>query len=147
MASIKREQIDNALFQRLNSFLPSSVKTVSRRLKMWSEVPPSEQPAIFMIKRDENITRTRGLPAKVTARFDIVIYANNGGDQSVAPAGLINPVIDAVQDALEPDQTGVQDLGFAGSVSHCHISGSIQTDEGVLGDQAIVIIPVEVLWL
>ena len=43
--------------------------------------------------------------------------------------------------------TGVQDLGLPTMVQHASIAGKIETDEGVLGDQAVAIIPVEILCL
>ena len=43
--------------------------------------------------------------------------------------------------------TGVQDLGLPAMVQHASIAGKIETDEGALGDQAIAIIPVEILCL
>jgi len=43
--------------------------------------------------------------------------------------------------------TGLQDLGLANLVRHARIEGRIETDEGVLGDQAVAVIPVEILCL
>jgi hypothetical protein len=61
---------------------------------------------------------------------------------------LLNPLVDAVEAALMPAATtGVQDLGLPAMVQHAYIAGKIETDEGVLGDQAVAIIPVEILCL
>jgi hypothetical protein len=55
-------------------------------------------------------------------------------------------LVDALERALAPSPaTGVQNLGLPMMVQHAYISGKIETDEGVLGDQAIAIVPVEVL--
>lgn len=148
MASVSRQKIDDALFGRISKFLPQTVKTVSRRLKGWDEVPAMEQPAVFVVKRNESITRQKGLPSKILAKFDIVIYVNTGGDHSVSPSELLNPILDAVCDSLEPDGCSLyQDLGLPNVVSHAAINGEIFTDEGVLGEQSFAVVPVEVLWL
>ena len=43
--------------------------------------------------------------------------------------------------------TGIQNLGLPAMVQHAYIVGKVETDEGVLGDQAIAIVPVEILCL
>ena len=61
---------------------------------------------------------------------------------------VLNPLLDAVEAALAPAATtGVQDLGLPAMVQHAAIAGKIDTDEGTLGDQAVAIIPVEILCL
>jgi len=59
---------------------------------------------------------------------------------------VLNPLLDAVEAALAPSATtGLQDLGLPAMVQHAYISGKVETDEGVLGDQAVAIVPVEIL--
>jgi hypothetical protein len=59
---------------------------------------------------------------------------------------LLNPLLDALEAALAPSPaTGIQNLGLPAMVQHAYIAGKIETDEGVLGDQAIAIVPVEIL--
>src|ERR1700720_4482232 len=60
----------------------------------------------------------------------------------------LNPLLDAFEAALAPSPTtGIQNLGLPQMVQHAYIVGKIQTDEGVLGDQAIAIVPVEILCI
>ena len=61
---------------------------------------------------------------------------------------MLNPLVDAVEASLAPAATtGLQDLGLPSMVQHAVIAGKIETEEGVLGDQAIAIIPIEILCL
>ena len=61
---------------------------------------------------------------------------------------LFEPLLDALEAALAPSPTtGIQNLGLPEMVQHAYISGKVQTDEGVLGDQAIAIVPVEILCI
>lgn len=137
-----REPIYEALFAKLSA-IPGLV-TTSRRLQHWSDVQPAAQPALFQAEGPEKQEPRKGLPAKVTLRCDIYLYVNTGNDLTVTPGTTINPLMDAIEAALAPDPaTLFQTLG--GTVSHCWIEGDIVTDEGVLGAQAIKIIPVFIL--
>ena len=56
----KREDIFTALFAKLSaaSFTrevngSTTFKTVSRRIKLWGEVPVDQRPAMFMVERHE----------------------------------------------------------------------------------------------
>ena len=57
-----------------------------------------------------------------------------------------NPLIDAVEQAIAPSPaTAIQNLGLLAIVQHPYITGKVKTDEGVLGDQANALVPVEIL--
>jgi hypothetical protein len=61
---------------------------------------------------------------------------------------LLNPLLDSLEAALAPSPaTGIQNLGLPTMVQHVYIQGKIETDEGVLGDQAIAVIPIEILCI
>jgi hypothetical protein len=96
-----------------------------------------------MTQKSENAEERQPLPVKWRASVDLYLYAQ-APDELTSPATVLNPLLDAVEAALAPDPVGhVQTLG--GLVSHCWIAGRIQTDEGVLGGQAVAIVPVEIL--
>ena len=60
----------------------------------------------------------------------------------------LNPLLDALEAALAPaPATGIQHLGLPDMIQHAYIAGRVETDQGVLGDQAIAIVPVEILCL
>ncbi len=143
---IAREQIYGALFKR--SAAAAHYGTVARRLRNWSEVAPAEQPALFMRQKSEVATTlVPGAPIVWTLHVDLYLYAH-AGDPFVAPASALNPLIDAVEAALAGSPvTGMQDLGLPAMVQHASIAGKIDTNEGTLRDQAVAIIPVEILCL
>jgi hypothetical protein len=143
---IAREPIYAALFGLLGT--AANFAVVDRRLRHWSDVSPAEQPALFIAQKSELATiRTLGAPAVWTLSADLYVYAHSS-DPYRAPATLLNPLLDAVEAALAPSATtGLQDLGLPATVQHAYISGKIETDEGVLGDQAVAIVPVEILCL
>ncbi len=134
-----REPIYSALFALLSGCAP--FVTASRRLRHWSDVGPAEQPALFVVQKSETAERRAGLPTKWRASVDVYVYAH-APDETTAPATALNPLLDAIEAALAP-QGAVQTLG--GLASHAWIAGKIETDEGVLGGQAVAILPVEIL--
>jgi len=143
---IIREAIYSALWRLAST--SAQFATANRRLRHWTDVAPAEQPALFMTqKRQRGATHQGGvnLPVVWTLYADFYIYVHSS-DPYLAPAMLINPLIDAIELVLAPDQgTGVQDLGLPLMVRHTRINGEVETAEGVLGDQEIAIIPVEIL--
>lgn len=136
---ITREPIYAALFARLQAV--SGFRTISRRLKHWTDVPASMQPALYLVQRHEVLSGISGQLVRYDLEADVYLYANTA-DQSSTPSQILNPLLDAVEATLQPDYTGKQTLG--GLVQHCWIEGSIETDEGVLGDQAVAIIPIKI---
>ena len=119
--------------------------SANRRLRHWTDVAPIEQPALFMSEKGGHaVIQALGAPIAWTLYADFFIYVHSS-DPYAAPATILNPLVDALERALAPSPTGVQNLGLPMMVQHAYISGKIETDEGVLGDQAIAIVPVEVL--
>jgi hypothetical protein len=143
---IAREPIYAALFDLVAG--AAGFVTAERRLRHWSDVAPAEQPALFMTQKSEAAAiKALGAPAVWTLHVELYLYAHSS-DPRRSPAAVLNPLIDAVEAALAPAApTGVQDLDLPAMVQHAAIAGKIDTDEGVLGDQAIAIIPIEILCL
>lgn len=140
---ISREPIYSALFVLLQGI--AGVNTVSRRLKHWADVGPAEQPAIFQIQKGESPIQKRLLPTVWKLDVDIYLYVNSGDDPTASATELLNPILDAIEELFPPsDEDGrIQTLGDL--VSHCWISGRIETAEGVLGQQEVAIVPLEIL--
>ena len=143
---IAREPIYAALFDLVES--AAGFVTAERRLRHWSDVAPAEQPALFMTQKSETgAVKALGAPTVWSLAVELYLYAHSS-DPHLSPASILNPLVDAVEAALAPmPATGMQDLGLPSMVQHAYIAGKIDTEEGVLGDQAIAIIPIEILCL
>ena len=138
---MNREAIYSALFAAVAG--AASFVTASRRLRHWSDVAAAEQPALFMAQKSETALRRQGLPPKWTLAVDLYVYVHAPDDVS-PPVAALNPLIDAIEAALAPvNLTLTQTLG--GLVDAAWIAGKIETDEGVLGGQAVAIVPLEIL--
>jgi hypothetical protein len=133
-----RETIYAALFAKLAAV--PGFTTYSRRLRHWTDVPSGEQPALFMAQREETVQTVPGLNSVSLMNVDVYLYANTS-DKSISPASILNPLIDAALLAVSFDAvTNKQTLG--GLVEWTVVEGKLATDEGVLGDQAVCIIPI-----
>jgi hypothetical protein len=140
--AISREAIYSALWAKVAGL--AGIVTASRRLRHWDDVSPEEQPALFQTQKEQAPEQKYGLPPKWRLYADLYVYVNSGQDPLAVPAIALNEMIDAIEAAIAADPvSGVQTLG--GLASHCWINGKIETDEGVLGAQAVAIIPIEIL--
>lgn len=137
---IDREAIYAALFERLSAI--PGLKTTSRRLRHWTDVGSSEQPALFQAQRNQLAKTTPGTPSVWTLFADIYIYVSNTGD---TPAAGMNALINAVEAALAPDNRVKNTCTLGGLCSFCFIDGSVETDEGTLGNQAVAIVPIKIV--
>jgi hypothetical protein len=140
-----REDIYSALFDILETTAKAAgAKTCSRKLRHWSDVPAAEQPAVFQIQRTESSIRRRGVPAKTTLNVDFYIYVNTSDDPQLAPTTLLNPILDAIDNAFPSEEPGGP-VTLDGLVSHVWTTGNIETAEGVLGSQEVAIVPIEII--
>jgi hypothetical protein len=142
--TIAREQIYLALWSLASG--AAQFVTASRRLRHWSDVGPAEQPALFISEKGGRaVVKALGTAVVWTLYADFYIYAFSS-DPYAAPASVLNPLLDALEAALAPSPvTGIQNLGLPAMVQHAYIAGKVETDDGALGDQAVAIVPVEVL--
>lgn len=139
---MNRETIYAALFSLVGS--AAAFKTKSRRLRAWVDVPPDDQPALYQIQRVETPQTITGQPTRWLLEIDLAIYVNVGNDPSTAASQLLNPLLDTITGLFIPNGvSNVQTLG--GLVHYARLSGQVQTDEGVLGAQAVAVIPIEIL--
>ena len=138
---MNREAIYTALFAKLSGV--AGLATTSRRLKHYSEVSPSQQPAMYVTQASQFVKQIKGFPSEYTLEAKVWIYSHNT-DTAISPATALNNLLDLVDLALRPSvPQDKQTLG--GLVEHCWIDGEIVTDEGSLGDQAVAIFTIKIL--
>lgn len=136
------EAIFAALFALAQNHIVG-VKTYSRTWKSWADVTATEQPALFQVERDYDVSQNWGVPPRYTLHADWIVYVNgNAADQ--LPSTQLNTLLNQIFTVIPPsDSTQIQTLG--GLVKRCWINGKIETDEGVLGQQRVAIVPIELL--
>jgi hypothetical protein len=117
---------------------------VGRRLKLWSDVPDTEQPALFIAVHGENDAyQSETLPSKTTITANLFLYFKTN-DPAAVPATDLNYILDGIDAAMAPSPvTGKQTLG--GLVSHCRREGQVMLDPGDIDGQGLAIIPFKIL--
>lgn len=139
----------SAIFAKLWDLLQGvpGVVTFGQTIKLWSDVDPSAQPALFLVTGGQTAAQNRGLPPKWTLKAELYVYVNSRTSQDATPGARLNMILDAIEAALEP----LAPLGPEGSVQtlskavwHCWIAG-IETDEGALGEQSVAVVHLEML--
>jgi len=137
---LNREQIYESLFNKVAT-IPGFV-TTGRKLKHYADLAASEQPAIFQTQTGEVVHKNVNTPYWFDFTVALYVYVNTSADPEAVPATQINNLLDAIVETLAPNWTGYQTLD--GLVFNVVIDGTIETDEGVLGDQAYAIIPIKI---
>ncbi|HEV2097421.1 MAG TPA: hypothetical protein VGR45_00690 [Stellaceae bacterium] len=139
--TIDRNKIYHALFEHLKNAAP--FLTVGTRLKPWSQV--SDQPAMFLRAGPANdwLPRPTKMPMRVVLEAEVWLYSSAGEDPDVSPSLSLNPLIDAIEAALDPFPLEALTLG--GLVTHCWLEGNGALDSGDLTGQAVAMLPVKML--
>ena len=142
---MSREQIDVALYSLLQGI--TAFNTSSRRVPPnWTETPAERQPALFLSHGKETLDQEmqkRGGPYVSTIEYTVILMVHSGGQVNSVPTSRLNPMVDSVVNAVHLTNGEKQTLG--GLVHRLIISGPIETDEGLLGDQAIAVFTLNVI--
>lgn len=171
MTVATREQIMDALLTVLQNdeTVAGLFPTISRRMVMWEQLQqsiqqgaPFLQPALFLYDGvglgggiDTYDQAGFGTPAKVLLRRTVVIYARlpgggtaQGPDFTTPGGTIFDPLIEAVGNALEPDDLTRGVLTLGGLVQYCWIkgdglmmTGEIDPNQG----QGMVTLPLEIM--
>ena len=140
-----RETFYSALFTRLQALAGiNGIVTVDRRLKHWNDVPPESQGYIGMAQVNESGDYAAGRTEQWHLRCVLYLYIHEA-DDTLSPAPKLNTAMDAVNSIFTPDNHNVNTCTFGGLVHYARIEGTVETDEGTLGSQAVARIPVEML--
>lgn len=144
---INREAIFEALYTLIMSQIDSlsgiAFKKKSRFLKIWTDVGVPERPAIFLTKSHEKITQITNLPSVVTMTAKIWVYTYHA-ENTESPATLQNRILDGLEKCLMP-VVPFEKQTLGGLVHHCFIDGDVIVDEGFLGNDAVMQVPITIL--
>lgn len=139
---MKREPIYQALFDLIAGI--ENIATCSRILQHWDDVSPNNQPALFVAQDSQAAEQVTGFPTKYILGAKLWIYTHRDSN-GIVPSAQINNILDAVDRALAPLPATDNKQTLGGLVHHCWIDGAIETDEGLLGNQAVAIVPIRML--
>lgn len=124
-------------------------KTVSRRVKLFSDVAAPQQPACFQAEWGSDEQQVTNLPQKTSLLANWIIYQAVGNDDKALGAVENNLILRGVREALapQPDDPGFLDRRntLGGLVYHCYISGRLFKDPGDIDGQGMMVVPIKLL--
>ena len=152
--NVTREAIMSALLIKLAGVVfaapisgQTNFVTLSRRLKLWSDVPKSQRPALFIAEhREQPAYQNEALAAKTTLHVDLFVYIDSS-DRNTTPAIALNTILDAIETALKPGPLDNNRQTLGGLVSHCRIDGQVLKDPGDLDGDGLLWVPLKLLAL
>jgi len=140
-----------ALFNRLRAKVPD-VMTWSRRAILFSEISPSMQPACLVLVANQDSATDPGGPTIWTLGADVWLLVKSTNQQASLDS-ILNNLVDLVERALLRDVTDVHvgpymetdrvHTTLGGLVSRVFIAGPIEFTQGEGGEQAQVVIPID----
>ena len=141
-----REQAVGALLQRVAGAYPWAAP-VSRRLKLWSDVPSSMRPACFLFEGGvETYDHAGGGAPKRSLDVRLFIYVD-AHDPGLLGAVALNTIMDALDEALTPAGAdgvlGRDTLG--GAAYRCSIQGKPLKDPGDLDGDGLLVVPIRIV--
>ena len=123
--------------------------TISRRVKLFSDVPGRSQPACYQAEHGTTEDQITGMPYRSIVEANWIIYQDVSKDKKGIGAIENNLILGGIRAALAPFP---QDPGYSnerntlnGLVHHCYISGKIFKDPGDIDGQGMMVIPIKVL--
>jgi hypothetical protein len=138
--AINTEAICAALEARLTG-LPG-VRTLSRRLRHWNDVPPEQQPAVFLVPGPAS--RNGSGPYAWTLTVSAYVYVRVPKATAVH-ATSYSAIVDAMAARLVPANPCDVNHTLGGLVHSARLTGPVENDEGNLGEQAVAIVPIQII--
>ncbi len=155
----QREAIFAAIFARLEA-LPG-INYATRVFESWDDVAPEQSPAVMLRKGPETpANRMPGGPLAWNLSAMVVLYAKNDGSRDTAPSIQLNNLLDAIETAFQRTpiegpapgamfasnpQGGTFGTTLGGLCASCHISGTVEAYDGIVGGAAMAIVPLNIL--
>jgi hypothetical protein len=118
--------------------------SMNRRGNIWGNVAPADQPYLALIERGGTGVQNKAIGLeKWTLHFLVLVYIRADAQPSAIPATPINAAWKAIASAMNSSPIGErQTLG--GLVNNAWIGGQVMIDTGILDNQCVLLIPIDV---
>ncbi len=143
--NVPREQIYNALFGLAQSAFAagSGFGIMSRQPQLWTNVKPGDFPAFFQWEVSEKADQVTFGLTRWEAKVKWMVFVQPSQNYSDVVTARMDPYLDALEKALEPDAGGKQTLG--GLVANVWVDGTVLKDVGVLSSTAGFMMPLTII--
>lgn len=153
MAALVLPDTREAMLRSLKAYLENGFQSygldipVGRKIVNWDKC--ERYPSLFLVQKHE-IAKNVGQLITNTMFMDMVLYARLDPSQTdITPAVITNPIVDVLFAILAPTPAGERqllvDVNGVQQAYDLSIEGTIETDEGLLGDQGVVVIPLTII--
>lgn len=140
-----REQALDAFLALVSGAYPWS-QPVSRRLRLWTEVPPVDRPACFVFEGGfETYGPGAGPIPKRQLDVKLFIYIDARDHDSLG-ASQLNAILDALDATFQPVGSDVSlgRLTLGGAAYRCAIEGKVLKDPGDLDGDGLLVVPIQI---
>ena len=139
-----REQAIEALFSRLTGAYAFSAAT--RRLASPETLAPAGGSALALVVHHEDYHRqSPSAPPRRTLTALAIAYVNVGGDPNAVPDAVLNPIKDAIDAALKPDDPVTGRCTLGGLVFSVTIDGEVIQAPGDKLGQGLAVMPIKLV--
>lgn len=125
----------------------STWATAERRLRLWGDVPPEAQPAVYLVTHREMDEYTGLGLLRRRLELGAWCYAKTGAPATSDIVGgeILDTMLEAFEAAfIQPDDFSTNENTLGGLVYWCRIEGRVLKDPGDIDDQAMMIVPIVV---
>lgn len=131
----------------VNPDAPKVFVTCSRKFRHWKDVKPMEKPAVFLTKPVETHERSgAGLPDKAILECFAYIYtAVDVKDGTAIPDATMNVPMQAIEQAMGPDDPLSNRNTLGGLVHDCRIESELKNDAGDLDGEGVARVPIRII--
>jgi len=156
MMAALRSQVKDALLAVIATVqFPAAVNGVStwastptRRLKMFNNIDPSAQPAVFLVQHKEGYdAKGFGIPPRRWLEVGLWCFAPSGGD--VIGDDYLDSMMEGIEAVMNvPDDIMRNELTLGGLCYYCKIdreSNLFIRDPGDIDGQALLVVPVNIM--
>ncbi len=139
-----REEIMVALQTRLTTAY--AFGAVTRRNASPETIAIPGSPALVLIKHHETYHRqANNQPPRRTMVVLAIVYIDTGANVNLIPDAIINPIQDAIDIALLPDDVSTNRCTLGGLAFSCMISGELIAAPGDKLGKGLIVIPIEII--
>jgi hypothetical protein len=144
-----REQIMEALQSRLQGIMvngSAAFSAVTRRNVSPETIASPNNPALVLVKHHETYHRpSPAQPPRRTLTIMAIVYIDVGANVNAIPDAVLNPIQDAIDAALVPDNYQTGNCTLDGLVFSAMISGEVIAAPGDKTGKGLACIPIDII--
>jgi hypothetical protein len=153
-----RQQVFTALMNYVQIYVPAPTNPITNKVipyvtysqlwESWTDVPPANQPAIFLRRGPQLFESKHAFGVtKLSFKCSLWIYFRTDGFKinPYYPDQVTDPLIDGIEQAFQSLTPTPQRNTLNNTVYHCWVEGQVFSDPGLVDDQGVIVVPINIL--